>query len=208
KRYDESEESYNKAIEIMPDFPIPYYLKGRMNFGAMRYEKALVTFTQYLNLKKTFPEQKQEVEFLVKCCEFAKEAMKNPVPFNPENLGSNVNSEDDDYFPGLTVDEEVLYFTRRLGINEDFYSSKLGEGNRWQKARNLGSPVNTDQNEGFISVTTDGQFIFFTACMRPDGKGRCDLYFSKLTGDLWSKPTNLPEPVNTAHWESQPSVSF
>jgi Tol biopolymer transport system component len=49
--------------------------------------------------------------------------------------------------------------------------------------------------------------MVFTACDRNDGRGRCDLYYSSYDGNRWSPGVNLGPPVNTAYWESQPSIS-
>jgi outer membrane protein OmpA-like peptidoglycan-associated protein len=49
--------------------------------------------------------------------------------------------------------------------------------------------------------------MYFTACNRPDGLGRCDIYFSMIDGKNWSLPKNIGAPVNSEYWESQPSIS-
>jgi hypothetical protein len=46
--------------------------------------------------------------------------------------------------------------------------------------------------------------MFFTACGRPDSKGRCDIYFSYRVKNGWSEPKNIGAPVNTPFWDSQP----
>ena len=69
-------------------------------------------------------------------------------------------------------------------------------------------PVNSNDNEGAQCLSQDGRLMFFTACGRPDGAGRCDLYMCSRKGDQWSKPRNMGAPVNTAAWESQPSFSI
>ena len=49
----------------------------------------------------------------VKNCEFALNAMKNPVPFNPINMGPAINTSDDEYWPTITADGQTLMFTRQ-----------------------------------------------------------------------------------------------
>nr|MBK9652716.1 OmpA family protein [Bacteroidota bacterium] len=56
-------------------------------------------------------------------------------------------------------------------------------------------------------MSADGKILFFTACDRPDGKGRCDIYFARKTLNSWSTPRNIGEPINTSAWETQPSFS-
>jgi Tol biopolymer transport system component len=97
--------------------------------------------------------------------------------------------------------------------HEDFYLSKAINDSTYQPSIPLPPPVNTYNNEGTISVTADGKFIFFTACDRKDpmgmpmGKGSCDLYYAKYNDGKWGTPTNLDAPINTPDWESQPSIS-
>jgi outer membrane protein OmpA-like peptidoglycan-associated protein len=62
-------------------------------------------------------------------------------------------------------------------------------------------------NEGAQNISQDGKWLIFTGCNFPDGAGSCDLYFSYLGKDGWSEPQNLGYPINTAAWESAPSLS-
>ncbi|MBR1792435.1 MAG: OmpA family protein [Bacteroidales bacterium] len=148
---------------------------------------------------------------------FRKTSLSNPVAFEPKNLGSAINSRDDEYLPALTVDGQTLIFTRRFPSNEqtvhyapfeeDFYISTLENG-QWQKAKRMSEPVNSHDNEGAQCISQDGRIMFFTACGRNDGAGRCDLYMCTRKGEKWSKPRNLGPAVNTNMWESQPSFSI
>jgi hypothetical protein len=149
-------------------------------------------------------------------CEFAINAIKHPVPFNPVSVGGGINTKDDEYWPSITADGQTMIFTRQVGtgdnkvssgqIQEDFYISHYSDSS-WKKAINAGHPLNTGQNEGAQTLSSDGSYMFFTACDRPGGLGSCDIYFSAFTDGRWSEPVNLRSPVNTPSWESQPSVS-
>ncbi|MCX6270868.1 MAG: OmpA family protein, partial [Bacteroidetes bacterium] len=48
---------------------------------------------------------------------------------------------------------------------------------------------------------------FFAAGYRQDGLGRFDIYTAHREGGGWNVPYNIGPPVNTASWESQPSIS-
>jgi len=149
-------------------------------------------------------------------CMGAVKLLKHPVPFKSINLGPNINSEDDEYWPSITVDGKTLIFTRLVGskestvqrrslAQEDFYTSQLVD-NVWQPSEPLTS-INTIYNEGAQTISTDGKLLFFTACTRSDGRGSCDIYFSRNKDGVWSVPQNAGEPVNSPAWESQPSIS-
>jgi len=53
----------------------------------------------------------------------------------------------------------------------------------------------------------DGKTMVFAACNREDGKGSCDIYFSRKVGNNWTPAQNMGYPINTSAWESQPSIS-
>jgi Tol biopolymer transport system component len=142
----------------------------------------------------------------IKDCTFSLEAQKSPVPFKPINMGSAINTKEDEYLPVITADEEMIIFTRQENSNEDFFKSVKRNG-EWSVAEFLSKEINTSNfNEGAQNISPDGNYLFFTGCNRPDGLG-CDIYISKREGNDWSKPFNIGGPVNTAGWESQPSIS-
>lgn len=209
--------SLESAIRINPTkFPKMYYSIGNAYYRSGYYQKAVESFRKYLSFageKGTFAEKaKQSIEK----CRGADILLKEPVPFESVNLGPNINSADDDYWPSITVDGKTIIFTRlsdtynptgqgQLIAQEDFYTSKL-INNEWQPSEPLAS-INTIYNEGAQSISTDGNLLFYTACNRNDGIGSCDIYFSRNDCGVWSLPRNTGEPVNSTAWESQPSIS-
>ena len=148
-------------------------------------------------------------QYDLECIAFRREAMANPVPFTPENMGPNINSPIDEYLPTLTADGKMLIFTRydRLAMAEDFYYSRYKDGH-WTRAVRMAEPLNSDENEGAGCISQDGRILYFTACGREDGAGRCDLYLSYRKAGGWSRPQNLGPAVNTSGWESQPCHSI
>ncbi len=143
---------------------------------------------------------------------FAASAIRNPVPFNPVDPGTGVNSPLDEYWPSLTVDGNTLIFTRRVPVTgatthwqEDFFMSRFDK-KQWGEAVPL-AELNTLANEGAPSLSADGKLLFFTLCNHPGGFGSCDLWFSKFENGQWTPPRNAGEAVNTAGWEGQPSLS-
>lgn len=141
-------------------------------------------------------------------CLFAMEAVKNPVPFNPRSVGDGVNSDSDEYLPSLTADGSTMIFTRRDDYDENFYSSTRQPDGSWGEAEYL-EGVNTTQNEGAQTISADGSWLVFTACnRRNDGsQGSCDLYWSQLKNEAWTKPTPFSNAINSADWDAQPSIS-
>ena len=216
-KYKEASENYEAAIKIDSLFFKPVFFNlANAEMMSGNYSNALIHFNVYQAQEGMSAKNKIIAAKSIKSCEFAVNAMKNPVPFNPVSVGSGINTNDDEYWPSITADGQTLMFTRQPNISnnpdfkgvvqEDFYISYF-VNNVWQKAFNAGAPLNTIQNEGAQTLSSDGSYMYFTACNRPDGLGNCDLYFSAFNNGKWSEPYNLGAPVNTNHWESTPSIS-
>jgi hypothetical protein len=180
------------------------------------YERALIHYRAYLDQKDISVKNGALARRNVLNCEFAIEALKHPVQFSPVDMGKGINSSEDEYWPSITADGLTMMFTRqgrpaergmnRVPAQEDFYLSYYGE-NGWSAAVNAGPPLNSPANEGAQTLSSDGSYMYFTACDRPGGAGSCDIYFSSFSSGKWSMPVNVGSPVNTSYWESQPSVS-
>ncbi len=226
KRFEESEQAFLKVLEIKPDFTTVYLYLGESQFEAQHYASSAQSLEKFIAGGGS-DRQLKDAKHLLASAEFAAEAIKNPVPFEPKNCGDNINSEYSEYFPGITADGEYFIFTRKIKNSgyphEDFFICKKVNDTTWGEAYNLGSPVNTQANEGSVSISTDGQFIFFASCDRSrkstlqgQREGRspqrvyngCDLYYSRLNGDQWSIPRHLGNVVNSRGWESTPTLSF
>lgn len=204
-------EAFKKSIPMNPRFSFPmYYRLANAEHSQGYYSDALQHIRKYLTYKKVSEKYRKKAMVLKKSCEFSIAAMKNPVSFNPENLGENINSDADEYLPALSADGSTLIFTRSKkqdgSRNEDFYLS-VYDADDWSPAENLGAPINTLQNEGAQCITADGKTLYFTACSRSDSYGRCDLYSSDFVNGNWTEPVNLGDRINSESWESQPAIS-
>lgn len=205
------------ALKLAPDKNVKlYYLLGKAYYRSGKYQNASDAYQNYLQrVNDSAPFVAKARQSMTKCLG-AVNLLKHPVPFQSVNLGDNINSEDDEYWPTITVDGNTLIFTRLVGsksisslhrsvAQEDFYTSNLVD-NVWQLSTPLTS-INTIYNEGAQTISTDGKLLFFTACTRNDGFGSCDIYYSRNKAGNWSVAQNAGEPVNSPSWESQPSIS-
>lgn len=203
--------SYEKALALDTLYePQAFFLLAQTEWDLNEYDATAQHLRNYLNSKSKNIKNKADARRLLASALFASAAVKNPVPFNPQSLGSAINTPDDEYFPTLTADGETLLFTRNesgfMG-DENFYRSKKVAG-VWQKAEPL-EGVNTSDNEGAESISPDGTWLVFTACNRSgDGsQGSCDLYWSQEKANGWTKPAPFSNTINSSAWDSQPSIS-
>lgn len=209
---------FSKSLEIDPQGnPDGYRLLAGLTMRTGDYARTLELIEVFLAFPPHEVRRREEGVLLKEKCRFALKAIQNPVAFQPENLGDAINSEFSEYWPSLSVDEQMLMFTvmmprdsgggsMALNMQEDFYYSRLS-GAQWEPRSNAGSPLNTADNEGAQSMTADGRTLYFTACNRRDGKGMCDLYQSTWQDGNWSVPKNLGVPVNSKYSEKHPSIS-
>ena len=214
----EAIDAYKSVIRINPEYsPIVYYILGGIEFRSEKYTDSQNHFFDFLSFINIDSVQRKFAQDYIRLCDFRIEAKANPVPFEPINLGDSINSVFDEYINAITVDERLMLFTvkeivsketngKEQSFEEEFYLSEKQNGN-WKKAVKMGYPINSSGNQGAICLSPDGKKIFFTACNRFDGYGSCDIYFSEKENGKWNEPINLGQSVNSASWESQPSIS-
>jgi outer membrane protein OmpA-like peptidoglycan-associated protein/Tol biopolymer transport system component len=211
---------YIKVLEINPKFDKKtFYNLANAEYSIAKYNDAKKDYEAYLKYPNINPNYKDLAEQKLANCIFAIEAIKNPVPFEPKNMGDGINSVYDEYFPAITADAQTFLFTRnnRTGtvpLQEDFLISKK-ENNVWGKAILIGDGINTSGNEGAPSLSSDGQILFFVACAEIDGTygpnrkglGSCDIFYTQKVGSHWSRSYNIGPPISSKYYETQPSFS-
>lgn len=118
---------------------------------------------------------------------------------SPQNLGSNINSNEWESQPSLSADGRTLYFVsdRKGSLGKrDIWVSKIDSTNAWEKAVNLGTPINTLEDDLSPFIHANGKTLFY-ASEGLVGMGGLDLYFSENQNGKWTKPENLGFPLNT-----------
>ena len=212
KEFDKSEVEYFKYYNI--DSP---KRNGAYQFALRCYEEGLYQkalnyfiianlFITDIHLDSLFS---KELNHFVNNCKYAINAIENPVDFKYVNMGKNINTENAEYLPFVSVDASTFIFTRLIQesekvFQEDFYLSKNING-EWSLSSAM--HINTNLNEGSICISPNKKYLIYTACNRPDTEGRCDLYLCKKEIDgNWGSPINLSS-INTRFWESQACFS-
>lgn len=86
----------------------------------------------------------------------------------------------------------------------DLWSS-LKKDDQWLMAEKMDKPVCSDKYECGFSFALNGS-VYFASNGRPEGKGQCDIYFSKLK-DTQFEPSYNIDSLNTSSSECVVSVS-
>lgn len=177
------------------------------------YSDAVKVLTWYCGLKGVKESQMKVARTLLENELFRESAVKNPVDFQPINLGENVNTDGDEYINQILPDGSKIYFTRRLAEKdadgfriEGVYYSTIVD-NQYLPAVPINLDWNNKKRMGAVSISPDQKKMYFVGFDWLDSNGRGDIYVSEYEGAEWSKPRNLGKVVNTSTIESQPCIS-
>lgn len=123
----------------------------------------------------------------------------------------SLNSRDNEYGAILSPDGLRLYFVSDrpggMGGYDLWYATRRTPTDTvFSKPVNMGPSINTEFDEGSLTIAADGMTIFFTASGRPDCVGRYDLYTARLNGEEVIEVRNLSE-INSKGWEADPSIT-
>ncbi len=186
-----------------------YHLNYQLDYAITNFKK----FKFYIaeDDVNTIDRVKHQIEM----CNNAKALVASPVTIKIDNLGPNVNSAYADYSAVVSADESSLFFTSRRpdvvgGLvdpfdgmyYEDIYVSTKKDS-VWERAVNIGAPINTNGHDATIGVSVDGQRLLIYR----DDDGDGNIYSSDLKGGAWSAPAKLSENINTQLWEPSASIS-
>ncbi|MGZ3941010.1 MAG: hypothetical protein ACXVPB_07605 [Bacteroidia bacterium] len=171
---------------------------------AYQFENAIKFYTQYRerSSQKKWP----LIDHYIETCENGKELIKKPIDVKFENLGKEVNSKYPDYYPFVSKDEGALYFTSRredcigsqrsaLGYySSDVYVSRVEKG-EWQKAKNVGVPINTAYDEEIVGLSQDGKkmVVYVDRKDQPSDLMQTEIQKTKNFG----RPVAFNPPINT-----------
>lgn len=212
KRYEEGEINEKDA-------PLStYYYLAKAYHLNYEFDKAIDMYNRYkAELGTDDPKMAAEIADIdhdIESCNNGKELIKDPKKVIVTNLGAGVNTPYPDYSPVVSLDEQTLIFTsRRPGgysdakepngqYFEDIYTSDYA-GDKWGKAKSIGTNINTAGHEATINLSADGLKLL----IYKDHNGNGDLYLSEYKDKAWSVPEYVSAPINSSSWESHACFS-
>ena len=213
KQYKKAVTVYDRARLKDSIYFTPYLLPYAINLAGLgQFEEALTAIRNFLTLDGLSGRSIKAAQYRKKTFEFAvSSSQKNKnasYVFAPKNLGDSVNSSSSEYYPSVTVTDDALVFTRRTGnAREDFLLSAITNKDSFNKAAPLDGDINLEPRKGAITVSQDGDWLFFAADIAGAGIGGFDIYKSVYTPSGWSEQENLGDSINTDFWESSPAIS-
>jgi len=115
----------------------------------------------------------------------------------PINLGPSVNSKETELFPQIGLENE-LYFSSNVENghgNLDIWVSKLGDTSERLPKQNMGTPINSPEDDFSFLVMQDGQSGYLTS-NRKGGMGFDDIYRWKITLPIETQIEEISEEEN------------
>jgi hypothetical protein len=222
---DEKEKAVTELEEAKkgdPTLPrVDFYL-GRAYHLNYKFDQAIDEFNYSLANDKLTPKEKEEVNHYLEYCVNAKKMLADTAEVTIQNVGSEINTENSEYSPVISIDESTLIFTyrgvRSTGGLEDakFHPDSTGDyyedimfsqrlGDHWLSPEPISNNINTPGHDATIALSNDGQILFIFKSTTKDGG---DIFMSTLNGDVWSTPLRLGPNINTdKYWEGSCSLS-
>jgi outer membrane protein OmpA-like peptidoglycan-associated protein len=240
RMFESARDCFLKSHELCSDYhaSVSYYL-GVIAYSFQDMPTAAKWFKEFTEFKHEdnarFPDDfskkvKDVNEVLGDMLQEA-EMLTNQVPFDPSKV-RNVSSANEEYFPMISPDNELVFYTRKLdranlgdiksNVIEEFTFSQrpnikadFDAGNPVPKPFNDGSFT----NYGSATLSVDNKEMIICACKTEDVMGQeylnCDLYTTTFVRSgkggndyIWSPLKNMGTGINTQNgWEAQPTLS-
>lgn len=207
---------YKKSVQKKYSNPTIYlYYADALKMNE-KFDEAITNYKEYKKLVPADPRG----EMGVKSCELAIKWMENENGYKVANM-KFFNSKESEYSPAFAKAEyDEVYFTSSrdgatgddthggTGLNfSDIFTSKKDNKGNWSTPVPLGDNINTEFEEGAVSMSKDFNTMFFTRCERhkKDAIG-CMMYQSIKRNEEWGKAEQilmLDDSIVVAH----PSLS-
>lgn len=240
KSFQKSEEMFLKTIENCSDYHAScFYFLGVINFSQQDKTEAIKYFKLFKSFKHSevnrYPSdydiKVKDVNSVLVELEAEQDLLTNQVPFEP-SIVRNVSSKNDEYFPMISPDNELMFYTRKVddralgdivsNWQEKFtFSQRPDIKSQFTNGEFLKPPFNTGEftNYGSATLSVDNKEMIICACKKEVVYGRdylnCDLYSTTYERSgaggndfMWTPLKNLGPNINTQDgWEAQPSMS-
>ena len=189
-------------------------LTGRALQYAGRYQEAIEKLNSYLNedWKKSSQNLADAGKYLEEC-KAALQVTKDTLRVDIKNIGSNINSNADDYAELFSADDKTMFFASRRELSksgsiyddtkhdENIFFSVLSNGT-WGSAATAGKELTTRYCETplYLSSTNEELYIYTGY----ENKG--DIQVSVKKRGAWKAPKPVPFKINSRG--SETSMTF
>ena len=235
-----SKDMLTKSRDLCNDFHanISFYL-GVINYSQGEYTDAIKWFKEFKEFNHSNPDKYPDdyINKVSQVDDVLVELENNilikskVVPYNPK-LVDNVSTSNNEYFPMISPDNELMFYTRQLDrsdlgsirsnvVEEITFSKRKIINSSFDSGKPLAEPFNNGSvnSYGAATLSVDNKEMIICACKKEKIYGQdymnCDLYTttfeiseSENNKFKWSELKNMGDKINTPNgWEGQPSLS-
>ncbi|MBL4624738.1 MAG: OmpA family protein [Flavobacteriales bacterium] len=201
---DPCEKYFQIVVDSCPEYHSdPYYYLGIIAYENKEYVKATKHYKKFMNFQSDnddafahdYDRKYEQAKSDYKWARFYAFHQDKEVPYDPV-IVEGPSMKYDEYLPLISPDDERMYITQRLKIEQQgprdrlydrddilqtelFVFSRRGEGGGFQKPELMPKPFNMDPeaNYGGASISIDNKHIFFTVCSEGKmGYTNCDIF--------------------------------
>lgn len=107
----------------------------------------------------------------------------------PKNMGPEINTKGNELFPTFALNGDLIYASDGLpglGGLDIFRATRVGEENKWEGPKNMGSPINGEHNDYALIEKTDRLGYFTSERKGPNGENIPDIYSYELPPNLFT----------------------
>jgi outer membrane protein OmpA-like peptidoglycan-associated protein/tetratricopeptide (TPR) repeat protein len=235
-----AEKLFEKTLERCSDYHANcFYYLGIINYTFNKQERAIKYFREFKAFNPSdiskFSDDREkrltDVGEVLSKYEEEQSFFEDEVPFDP-SLVKNVSTSRNEYFPMISPDNEIIFYTRRVDrtakgdiistIREEFtWSKRKNMNSEFDGGKPLSRPFNngTFDSYGAATMSVDNKEMIICACKDVDIRGQkyrnCDLYvtYYERSGEggndyTWTPLKGLGDAINTIDgWEGQPTLS-
>ncbi len=221
-KYSDALKMLQDVYEENPEIDLIEYDLARAFHYNYKFDEAIVMLDNFIANKRTTAEYKAKAEFFKTQLKNANYHKTHSSALNISNLGSNLNTSGDEYFPLISADESVLIYTYKGPksknlINNDTSVKIISENSNYTSDIFMSvkvndqfqSPlpidnINTTDDETAAGISQDAQVIYM---FKNDTASNGDIYESRFNGTTYSLPSKLKGDVNTNSYEGHCSLT-
>lgn len=200
-----------KAKELKQDISLlQNWQLGQAYHYNLMFDEAITQYKLFRQIAREYGAPTKKVKKRLEECKVGKKLVSVPTNAIVVKI-KTLNTKYPDYCPLITADESMMIFTGRRPDSKGGHKTKDGKyfediyvsynkNGKWSEAKNIGSPLNTDNHDATVCLSPDGQQLFLYYDR--------DIYASNLKGEKWSKPKRMPDVINSPDVEKSACISF
>ena len=211
--------AYNNAVRYKQADSLALFYLGQLQLKNGSYKEAEKTFTVLLDSMPENKLVKNGLESARMAPRWKADAALSGYTVKREDL---FNSRRAEYSPALAGDDyDQLYFssTRNQAVGDelsgitgtkpaDIFVAYKDDKGKWQKPETIESELNTDQDEGACSFTSDSRTMYLTICKTDPSYPRyAQIATSNRSDASWGKASVLELSRDTLSLYAHPAIS-